>query len=177
MESLGGYLATIVVSLIGGYLAQFLTPKSKLLCWSPHNFIFNLQQEKVVLQSNAITVQNVGRLPAVNIEIIHQQKPDFFELFPAVQYQESINSNGEHVIKISSLGPKEWLMVQLLSYKTTPNLKNVRWEYGQAKWVQIQPQRVWPKWLLIVANVLFLVGLGTLIYLLIILGIHLKEFL
>src|SRR5690349_21084225 len=125
MDTLSGYIATIVVGLVGGYLAQFLAPRSKLLCWSPHNFFFNLRDEKVVLQTNSITVQNVGRLPAEDIEIIHKQRPDFFELFPPVEYQEVTNTNGEHVIKIKSLGPKEWLLVQLLSYKTAPNLKNV----------------------------------------------------
>jgi hypothetical protein len=110
MDTLGGYIATIVVSLLTGYFAQFLQPRSKLLCWSPHNFFFDLKNEKVLLQTNSLTVQNVGRKPAEDVEIIHKQRPDFFELYPSIEYQEISNPNGEHVIKVKSLGPKEWVV-------------------------------------------------------------------
>lgn len=175
MDTLAGYIATIVVSLIIGYLGQFFQPRSKLLCWSPHNFYFDLKAQQVVLQTNSLTVQNVGRLPAEEIEIIHQQKPDFFELFPAVEYQELRNPNGEHVIKVKSLGPREWILLQLLSYTNPPVLKNVRWKDGQAKWVQIQPQRVWPRWVQIAMITVFFVGCGSLAYWLIRLGVHLAQ--
>lgn len=173
MDTLYGYIATIVVSLLSGYLAQFLRPRSKLLCWSPHNFIFNLRNEGVLLQTNSLTVQNVGRLPAEDVEIIHKQPPDFFELFPSMQYEEVTNPNGEHVIKLKSLGPKEWVLVQLLSYKTPPVFNNVRWKHGQGKWVTIQPQCVLPKWLLVLLNALVLIGVGTIVYFLIRAGLSL----
>jgi len=164
VETLGGYIATIIVSLLIGYFSQFLKPRSKLQCWSPHNFIFNLQNENVVLQSNSLTIQNVGREPAEDVEIIHKKRPDFFELFPSVEFQETTNSNGEHVIKLKTLGPKEWVMVQLLSYKNLPVLANVRWRHGQAKPVQIQPQRVWPRWWNNVLTTVLLIGAGTIVY-------------
>ena len=169
MNTLGGYIATIVVSLIVGYLSQFLKPRSKLLCWSPHNFYFDLklQPTNVVLQTNSVTIQNVGRVAAENVEIIHQQKPDFFELFPARDFEEGTTANGEHVIKIKNIGPKEWVLMQLLSYVTAPVLKNVRWKEGQAKWVAIQPQRVWPRWVNVSVTALLIIGAGTVVYVLV----------
>lgn len=164
MDSLGGYIATIIVSLIIGYLSRFFEPKSKLLGWSPHNFLFNLQKEGVVIQTNSLTVQNWGRKPAEDIEIIHKTRPDFFEIHPSIVYTESTNPNGEHVIHVKTLGPKEWFLVQLLSYKTVPQLQNVRWKNGQCKWVQIVPQRVLPRPFLVTLKVLMLVGIGTIAY-------------
>jgi len=175
MDTLGGYIATIVVSLLIGYLAQFLQPRSKLLCWSPHNFFFDLKNERVVLQTNSLTIQNVGRLPAEEIEIIHKQRPDFFELYPSVEYQESKNPNGEHVIKLKSLGPREWVVVQMLSYKNAPIFSNARWKHGQAKWIQIQPQRVFPRWVITTLNALMLIGAGTIVYWLIRAGIYFEQ--
>lgn len=164
MESLGGYIATIIVSLIIGYLSRFLEPKSKLLAWSPHNFLFNLQKEGVTLQTNSLTVQNWGRKPAEGIEIIHMARPDFFEIHPSIAYTESTNPNGEHIIRVETLGPKEWFLVQLLSHKTVPQLQNVRWKDGQCKWIQIAPQRVWPRSLLVTLRIIVLVGIGTMAY-------------
>jgi hypothetical protein len=167
MDTIAGYVATIVVSLLSGYLAQFLQPRSRLIFWSPHNFFFNLKNEGVVLQTNSLTVQNSGRQPAEDVEIIHKQRPDFFELFPSMQYEEHTNPNGEHIIRLKSLGPKEWVLVQLLSHKTPPVISNVRWKHGKGKWVQIQPRRVYPKWFQVLMNSLVLVGIGTIVYLVI----------
>lgn len=164
MNTLGGYIATIIVSLIVGYLSRFIEPKSKLLCWSPHNFLFNLKKENVVMQTNSLTVQNWGRKPAEGIEIIHKTKPDFFEIQPSIGFSESLNPNGEHVIHVPTLGAKEWFIVQLLSYKTVPQLQNVRWKDGQGKWIHIAPQRVWPRPLAISLNILTLIGIGNILY-------------
>jgi hypothetical protein len=82
MAEISGYIATGIISLIVGLLLRQLEPKSKIVYWSPHNFLFELQKEQVVLQTNSLTVQNIGRKPAEDIEIIHKQKPDFFQLFP-----------------------------------------------------------------------------------------------
>ncbi|MDB5478930.1 MAG: hypothetical protein JWM96_1425 [Alphaproteobacteria bacterium] len=169
MDSMTTQVVTIVVGLIGGYLAQFIQPKSKLIIWSPHNFVFNVRQENessITLQTNSITLQNVGRLSAEGIEIIYKKRPDFFELYPSREYSEFINSNGEHVIKIDSLGSKEWVVIQLLSYINPPFLSNVRWKNGQAKVVQIQPQIIYPRWLLMILNILVLIGIVSVLYLL-----------
>jgi len=167
MDTLGGYIATIIISLIIGYLGRFLEPKSKLLGWSPHNFLFNLQKEGVVLQTNSLTLQNWGRKPAEKIEIIHKERPDFFEIQPSLAFTESTNPNGEHIIHIETLGPKEWVIIQLLSYKTIPKLQNVRWTDGQCKWIEIAPQRVFPKSLIFALKCLMLIGIGTIVYYLI----------
>ncbi len=175
MDTLGSYVATIIVSLIVGYLSRFLEPKSKLLCWSPHNFLFNLKNENVVIQTNSLTVQNWGRKPAEGIEIIHKTRPDFFEIQPSIGYTESSSPTGEHIIHVPSLGPKEWFVVQLLSYKTVPQLQNVRWKDGQGKWIHIAPQRVWPRPFVVAANVIALIGIGTIAYWLIRAVIYLNS--
>lgn len=164
MDSLGGYIATIVVSLIVGYLSRFIEPRSKLVHWFPHSFFFDLKDAKVRLQSNSLTVQNVGRQPAEDVEIIHKAKPDFFQFSPPVAFEEGDNPSGEHVLRIKALGPNEWVFLQLLSYQSVPVLQNVRWKHGQSKWVTVQPFRVWPRPLRILSNILLLVGAGTVVY-------------
>jgi hypothetical protein len=171
MDSLVGYVATIVVALIVGYLSQFLQPRSKLLCWLPHNFTFELKKEGLVLVANSLTVQNVGRQAAEDIEIIHKSRPDFFQLSPAVAFEESTTPNDEHVIRLKALGPKEWVFLQLLSYKTVPVLQNVRSKDGQGQFIAIQPQRVFPRWRIVTLQLLFIVGAGTVAYWLIRSGI------
>ncbi|MBI5524646.1 MAG: hypothetical protein HY910_18620 [Desulfarculus sp.] len=175
MEKIVSYIVTAVLSLITGYLSQFIQPKSRLVYWSPHNFLFNLQNEEITLLTNSIIVQNTGRLPAEHVEIIHKQRPDFFELFPSMEFQEGVNPNGEHVIKLNSLGPKEWVLVQMLSYRTPTIFSNIRWLHGQGKMVQIQPQRVLPKWVNLITRALIIIGMGTVFYYLVLVSYYLVS--
>src|SRR6266850_5663939 len=112
MADLTGYVATGVISLAVGWLLKYIEPKSKLLYWFPHNFLFHLKNENVALQTNALTIQNVGRRPAENVEIVHKQRPDFFQLAPAMPFAEETTANGEHVIRVATLGPKEVFTLQ-----------------------------------------------------------------
>jgi len=64
VSDLAGYVATGVVSLGVGLLLRYLEPEVRLVWWSPHNFVFNLKDPPVVLQTNSITIQNLGRKSA-----------------------------------------------------------------------------------------------------------------
>jgi len=164
MNNLTGYVATGVISFMVGTLLRHFEPKAKLLYWSPHNFLFELKREGVVLQTNSLTVQNTGRKSAEDIEIIHKEKPDFFQISPTLSHEEGTGSSGEHIIRVKSLGPKEFFMLQLLSYKTVPFLLNIRSKEGSARAIQIQPQRIIPKWLQTLNVGLLFLGLGFAIY-------------
>ena len=108
MTDLSGYFLTGIVSVIVGFLLRQLEPKTKVVYWSPHNFFFELKNENVVLQTNSLTIQNIGRKSAEDIEIIHKTKPDFFQLSPPQAFEEIITKNREHVIRVKTLGPKEF---------------------------------------------------------------------
>ena len=147
-----------------GYLLTFLQPKAKIYFWSPHYFIFNLEKEGVVIQTDAITVQNTGRKSAENVEIIMEKEPDFFQLAPTIPYSTQIQEDGNFVLRIESLGPKEFFTFQLLSYKTTPKLLNIRSSSGAGQPMPFQIARAFPKWFYALTGFLLLVGLGFTTY-------------
>jgi hypothetical protein len=164
MENLAGYVATGTTSLAVGALLIHLQPKARLVFWSPHTFLFDLKREKVVLQTDALTIQNLGRKAACNVEVILQVKPDFYEFSPAITHEGVQQDNGNYAIKIKELGPKEFVTVQLLSYSQVPRLLNIRSDAGQAHAIRFQFQRVFPWWLNSAAIVVFAIGVGTTAY-------------
>ena len=109
-------------------------------------------------------MQNLGRKTAESIEIVHKMKPDYFQLSPPILYEEEVTPNGEHVIRVDTLGPKEFFTLQLLSYKTVPVLLNIRSKDGSAKLIEFQLQRVFPKWFQILSVIFLLVGIGFTAY-------------
>ena len=171
-----GYIVTGVVSLAVGYALRRLEPKSKIVYWLPHTFFFDLKNEKVVLLTNALTVQNIGSRPAERIEIIHKARPDFFQFAPAVDFEEATSPTGEHILRIQSLAPKEVVTLQLLSYKSSaPVLMNIRSKEKPAESIAIQPQRIVARWLQLVIVLLLIVGLGFSTYWLIRAVVHISQ--
>lgn len=164
MEQLVGYIATGIVSLVVGLLLQRFQSKPKLLYWVPGSFLFDVKDPKVTLRTDSLTLQNDGRKPATNIEIIHKNKPDHFQFSTPISFTEEINPNGDHIIKIPSLGAKEFVNIQLLSHIQEPVLLNVRSAEGPGQLIQVHLQRMLPRWFQISAGALVLLGVGFAVY-------------
>lgn len=164
MEQLIGYIATGVVSLVVGLFLQRLQAKPKLLYWVPGLFMFNLKEPQLALRTDALTIQNDGRMPATNVEIIHRQRPDHFQFSTAISYVEEHGPDGAHIIRIPSLGSKEFVNIQLLSHVQEPVLLNVRCAEGPAQLIQVHLQRLYPKWFQVFVGLLMVLGFGFLLY-------------
>ena len=133
MENLAGHIATGVVTFIVGFLLQWLKARPHVVYWTPHWFRFDLTNPKVSLQTDALTIQNLGRQAAEDVELIMTARPDFFQFSPAFQYAESNTPEGHFVLTISSLGAKEFFTLQLLSYTQVPKFLSLRSKAGPAK--------------------------------------------
>ena len=58
MDNLIGYIATGVVALIVGILLRYyFEPKSKLVWWTPHSFLFELRDPTMFLYTHAHTIR------------------------------------------------------------------------------------------------------------------------
>lgn len=134
----------------------------------PHNFLFQVPgqagQLPVTILTNSVSIQNVGRKRATNVEVVHAAALDHFKLFPARDYTERTTPTGEHIISVNALGPGEWFTIELLSYRTIPNLLYVRSDDGPAQSENVVPMRLWPLWRRALYGVLCLIGAGFVVY-------------
>lgn len=164
MEGLAGYIATGVVTFVVGLLLRNLEPKAKVVYWSPHSFFFDVPEPKVVLKTDSVTVQNMGRREAEDVEIVFKSRPDYFKVNPSISYVEEENPDGEFILKVPTLGPKEFFTLQILSFATLPNIQNIRSNAGPASFIQVQLQRQLSRLALLLLGVLLVVGLGFSVY-------------
>ena len=166
MEELVGYVATGVVMLVVGLLLRELEPKVKVVWWPAHGFTYNLSQltPPTVLRSDAYTIQNIGRRQAEFIEVVFKSEPDHFSLYPSLNYQTSTTPSGEYVIQVTSLGPKEFYTLQILSYATLPQLLYIRSGAGHARQIPVQWARWYPRWVYWVIGLFTISGFGFLVY-------------
>lgn len=161
-----GYIVTGLVSFFVGLLLRYYEPKSKLAWWTPHVFLFQLRDPAIALFTHAHTIQNLGRRPATNVEIVHRSKPDYFKLEPALNYEEFTTPDGEHGVRIPQLGPKEFFTIEFLTYKssTLPQLLYVRSAEGPAQKINWRFQRLFPQWINILLAGLLIIGTAFSLY-------------
>lgn len=175
MNTITGYLITATLSLFGGIILERLKPTSKLVAWFPHNSRFTLKDVDVTLQTNLLTLQNLGRKPAENVELVHRQRPDHFQFHPAIRYVEDTGPDDSHILRIESLGAKEFVTLQLLSYKTAPEILSIRSKDGPAKTINVRLQRMYPKAVDLAIKALTVFGGVTLLYWAVRSGVFLYE--
>ena len=168
MENYLHYIITAVITFLVSFAIKYVGPKSRIVWWNPHSFHFSIplnpmpenpNPQPVQLLTETLTIQNLGTKASKDIEIAHQSKPDFFKLNPALDYTVTITPDNEHLIKIPYLAPKEWVNIEFMTYDKVAQFLYIRSEWGHAKFIQTQPQRILPKWLLTILQVLLFVGI------------------
>lgn len=164
MDPLIGYAVTAALSLTVGILLKYIEPKGKVYFWWPHTFRFKPKPE-LEIQTDALTIQNFGRAPVEDVEIVMQCRPDCFEFSPSVPYDEVTSTNGTFIFRVRSLAPKEFFTLQILSYTRLPNVVNIRSKAGSAERLPFRFQRVFPRWVNLIVAYLMFSGLGLTIYL------------
>ena len=164
MEGLTGYIATGIVSLLVGLLVKSFEAMPKVVFWQPHYALFEIQNPRTNVQSDSISIQNVGRKAAENLEIVFRAKPDNFKFSPPVAFAETTTPNGEFIVKIASLGPKEFLTLHILSNVTQPRIESIRSSAGRAETMPFRMQRRVPRWAEWLAGLLMFIGFGFAFY-------------
>ena len=72
--------------------------------------------------------------------------------------------SGDYVIQITSLGPKEFFTIQILSYATLPQPLYIRSEAGHARQLPVHWVRWHPQWVIWMIGVFTISGFGFLTY-------------
>lgn len=129
-------ITTGIITFVAGYLLKNFEPKAKVLWWSTHAFRFNLPNPphpNALVFTRSITIQNVGRRIAENIEISHASLPGFFKLQPALDYTPTETPTGEHIIRVATLGPRQFFTIEFISFNEAPVLSYVKSADGLAQ--------------------------------------------
>ena len=162
-------LLSTLVSILVTYAFKYINPSASIVYWSPHFFQFNLpaspptSNAPVPLITHTIVVQNIGARIAEQIEIVHQQPPQIFQLFPSLDHTVANTPGGEHIIRIGHLAPNEFVSIECLNFQF-PILLYVRSKSGIARSIQMVPQRVFSRPFNLLAQGLIFIGILTLSY-------------
>lgn len=167
-DSLASASIGAALGFLAGWALKYVGPKSQVVYWFPHASFFPLPQQgsqnPLQLITNTVIVQNLGRHPAKNVEVVYSTVPTHLTMTPSRTYTQGTTPPGYHVITVPSLGHNEGFTIEVLGIGTAPAVMSVRSEDGAAKMMAVMPQRIWPWWVNWSVGILMLAGAVFLLY-------------
>ncbi len=177
-------LKSLVLTLVSAGLVYLFRARVKLLWAIPHGFTFLLQsvpasgsqsqpetngQQLTVptdfnVYTGSIIVGNVGRVPASEVEITFNWKPDNYNIWPVRPHDVHISPDTRYTLKFANLAPDEQFQIELISATQLPNVLNVRCRECVGKQVGMKPMVVYGPWVIRLFWAFVLLGIAAVIY-------------
>ena len=164
------FLLAIVLSIATAWVLSLFRPRVKLHWGSTslsfHKFKLEEDGEPIVVSTEKIFLQNVGRKPASEIELVLTDIPSSYTLWSPREHESKPLKNGGFSIVIPSLAPRELLIVDIIDVdRRNPKLIAVNCPDVLAENIEFKPQRVQNKWVIALVLYLMTAGLVGTIYL------------
>ncbi len=162
-------VSAVIISLTTALLFWLFRSRVTIIfgstTWSLHSINTDNEQPCLLVSSEKIYVQNMGKIGANDIELVLSTKPFSYKLWSPRDHSEKELRGGQHSITIPSLAPKELLIVDILSTGQRAELVNVNCPQCIPKNVPFLPQRQFGAWLNVLVIYLMLAGAIGSVYL------------
>jgi hypothetical protein len=164
-------LSPIVAAFGGALISRYLKEKPYLMTYISHTsaiYSKTLDGKELKVHTHSIVIQNNGRKPSKNVRIGHNI--NYFPSFSVHQSKEYdvINlPDGSKEIHFPIITPKERIFINYLYFP--PIVWNqintyIKSDDGPAKIVNMQLTPIYPKYILILMSIPFIIGLVFIVY-------------
>ena len=161
------FLITGAVSFVVAYVIYLITNKSPdLIYYASHPTTVILpaqpgQQAVPPITTFTLFLWNQGRAAAKEVHVGHYQLPAH-NVFPDIPRDEAQTPGGGYAIRFPVVPPKVLVAISYLAFGATPVssiVSYVGFEGGAAKYIPVMLQRIWPKSVLVMLQMLLVAGL------------------
>lgn len=106
-------ILSVPIALLTAYIIHLFRPKVKVIWGQANNSFHKLKSDtgEATVYTQKHFIQNLGKQKATNIEVVYSSKPTEISLFEEREYNTAENPNGNFIVKVPSLAPKELLIV------------------------------------------------------------------
>lgn len=166
-------IASLAVSLLVTGIGLIFKSRVELIWSSPHSWNFLIQQPSQTdtqpiltnIYTAALFVQNIGRLPATEVELTFNWEPPNWNIWPLRSYTTHTAPDRRFTLKFDNFAPMESLQLELLANTQLPSLSTVRSKECVGKHVTMFPSRAVAKPILYLRYILIVLGMAACIYL------------
>lgn len=168
----------IALAIATAIIGRLVTARSKLVWAVSHQHWYRMprldEDGSFPVITQQVWFQNTGRLPDEDIEIVLNWKPQHFEVWQPRDYGSGTLPDGRFALKVPYLAGGEVMTLSMIdTIREMPVIVSVRSKAGLGKMVAMSPQRVWSNWIIYPALLLLIVGITTLLYFALQLGVRL----
>jgi hypothetical protein len=161
LEQFQKELISLGFTLLGALVIYLFRARVRLVWAVPHSFTFLLPAvpapapaigQQVQSQSPApqnfnvntgsAIVSNGGRIPATEVEITFNWKPDNYNIWPARPHGTITSPDKRFTLTFANLAPREQFGVELISVNMLPPVLSVRCKECFGKQLPMRPMRV-----------------------------------
>ena len=121
-------------------------------------------QQPLVVSTQTLFVQNIGRGRADTVQVFLNFKPMHYAIWPVRQYTEELLPDGRFAIGVTNLNRWESFSVELLVIPEVPWIMGVRSEGGAGKEVELIHSRRLPTRLYALLWALLFLGFSSVIF-------------
>lgn len=167
------YLAPVITFVLGFLAERWLARRPRLAWFFGHNSSVAIPSEvgagpPLVINSHSVAIANQGRGPAHNVSVVHTSLASIhFQVFPITEYiREPVPGAGGERIRFPRIDPDSAVWIHYVGVNVRTDNITVRCtsDEGQAKLVNVGPQRLLPRWFNRFAFVMFVAGIAACLY-------------
>ncbi|ODR94222.1 hypothetical protein AUC69_03480 [Methyloceanibacter superfactus] len=166
-EMVAAVIAVLLAALIE-IIQRFFAPRGRVRWAVAHEFAYEVRQtqgQALLIRTRHIWIQNVGRAPVKNLEVVLNYRPEHYEVWPQRAYSEDTNPEKRLVVNVASLAAREFFTIGMISAtQELPAVMNVRSSDGMGRPVLMGPTQIQPRWVLEMLRFLLFLGAFSLIY-------------
>ena len=139
-------MVALYITLAVAIISRLFIPKASIIYGITHGASFSIPQTQggtLLISTGSVSVRNSGRATAENVEFYFACKPEHYQIWPTIQYNEETLANNNFLIRIPFIKREESFNIELIqSHVSPPALLNVRATEGNCSSVIMAPMRV-----------------------------------
>jgi hypothetical protein len=167
-QALRAAIVSAVLTALFAAIERAVRPKSRMVWAVSHQYFFNAKAKdgsELPLRTRHIWFQNTGRNKADNVRITLNFGVPHMEVWPPMHYSVQILDDGRPCLIFDSIAPHETFTLSMIADVTElPDVLYVKSDSGAAKRISMAPQRVYPRWVNLLATTFLVIGAFTSVY-------------
>jgi len=116
-------LSSAALSIVVAIVLFIFRSRAKILWSSPHSFNFLIKNTDtevlptLLVHTASVFILNAGRIPATDVEIMFNFKPENFNIWPVRSYDTIVNPDGRFTIKLPNIAPKNHFRLSFFRFQ------------------------------------------------------------
>ena len=158
------------IAIATAIIGRFVTARSKLVWAVSHQHLYQMPRldddGSFPVTTQQVWLQNTGRVPAEDVEVVLNWKPQHLEVWEPRNYVSANLPDGRFALVFPYITGGEVVILSMIdTIREIPAIISIRSKSGLGTMVAMAPQRVWSNWIIYPTLIVTMMGFTSVVYL------------